>query len=65
MDPYDYEEAYADDGRYDDDPNPYHGDYSEEYKYSVSESLTAIDKTKILPCPERVRYASANLRPVV
>jgi hypothetical protein len=30
MDPYDYEEAYEDDGRYDDDPNPYHGDYSEE-----------------------------------
>ena len=30
MDPYDYEEAYEDDCRYDDDPNPYHGDYSEE-----------------------------------
>ena len=30
MDPYDYDELYADDGRYDDDPNPYHGDYSEE-----------------------------------
>ena len=30
MDPYDYDEMYADDGRYDDDPNPYHGDYSEE-----------------------------------
>ena len=32
MDPYDsdYVDAYEDDGRYDDDPNPYHGDYSEE-----------------------------------
>jgi len=30
MDPYDYDELYCDDGRYDDDPNPYHGDYSEE-----------------------------------
>ena len=32
MDPddYDYEDAYEDDGRYDDDPNPYHGTYSEE-----------------------------------
>ena len=30
MDPYDYDELYADDGHYDDDPNPYHGDYSEE-----------------------------------
>ena len=27
---YDYDLDYADDGRYDDDPNPYHGDYSEE-----------------------------------
>ena len=27
---HDYVEGYADDGRYDDDPNPYHGDYSEE-----------------------------------
>ena len=30
MDPYDYDELYLDDGHYDDDPNPYHGDYSEE-----------------------------------
>lgn len=30
MDPYDYDELYCDDGRYDDDPNPYHGTYSEE-----------------------------------
>jgi hypothetical protein len=30
MDPYDYEDAYEDDGRYDDDPNPYEGTYSEE-----------------------------------
>ena len=36
MDPYDYDcdydyvDAREDDGRYDDDPNPYHGTYSEE-----------------------------------
>ena len=30
MDPYDYEDAYEDDGRYDDAPNPYEGTYSEE-----------------------------------
>ena len=38
MDPYDYDELYADDGRYDDDPNPYHGDYSEEQARSRADS---------------------------
>ena len=27
---YDYDLDYADDGRYDDDPNPYEGTYSED-----------------------------------
>jgi hypothetical protein len=35
-DPDDYYEGYdgdGDDGRYDDDPNPYHGDYAEDDGY--------------------------------
>ncbi len=38
MDPYDYDELYCDDGRYDDDPNPYHGDYSEEQARNRTDS---------------------------
>ena len=43
MDPYDYDELYFDDGHYDDDPNPYHGDYSEEQKKS-GPSQSLLDK---------------------
>ena len=48
MDDYDYDYdlgEFYDDGRYDDDPNPYHGTYSEEQSTNSLACMVIVAQT--------------------